>query len=315
MRYENLQVLRLAAAVAVVLAHLGMYARSVGGTDLPGLTSPWLTYIPVPVFFAVSGFVLAGAARSSRPGRFLRARFLRLYVGYWLAAAVVAGLATAGLLGPQYRAAVGLVNAHTVTLWPAGPGRVVYLLGVEWSLVYEAFLSVAVVGLAAFGPGRGLTALTAAWVAAIGVKMAGWPGLFFDQFPRPAGIALSAYNLPFLFGLLAYQVRDRGPGRAWPAAVGLGTLAVFGLVGPVAEVTPEVGWAAWGLASAGVVWLTARLPQGRAGHPLARLGDRTYGLFLVHVPILLGLLHHAGPGWAGHPAVLAAAGRGRPPGG
>jgi peptidoglycan/LPS O-acetylase OafA/YrhL len=197
------------------------------------------------------------------------------------------------------------VSPNTVTLWPAGPGATLYVLGVEWSLVYEAFLSAALAGLSVFGR-RGVPVLAAAWLAVLLVKMAAWPDHLFDVFPRWTTIALSGYNVPFLLGVLAYQMRDFGRRLRWavlPAVVGVLYAASTRLM------RPEQMWACWGVAGAGCVWLAVQFRQLPDRNPLVRLGDWTYGLFLAHVPLMLAVLYQANRlGWAGRVEGLWAAG-------
>src|SRR4051794_36748970 len=92
MRFHNLQVLRVVAAVGVVAFHLGHHAGEMlgaGGRLVEWLrTGPWAVF-PVPLFFALSGFVLSHALQASPRGRFLFGRVLRLYPGYWVAAGAV----------------------------------------------------------------------------------------------------------------------------------------------------------------------------------------------------------------------------------
>ncbi len=306
MRFPNIQLLRLAAAVGVALFHLGAYANTVLGVDVPWLHAPILAGFPVPLFFAVSGFVLAHAVRSAPPGRFLLARALRLYPGYWLALVLTLAAIKLGLFTDAQRTAVGFLNAHTVTLWPAGPGRVIYYLGVEWSLVYEVFLSAAIALLSLAGPRRGVPALAAVWLALILVTSAAWPGYASTPIPHWSRIAMSAYNVPFLLGVMTYWAKDRG--RRWRWAV----LAL--VVGLLANATrfadsPEAMWCAWGVAAAAAVWLAVQFRQVNDPHPLARLGDYTYGLFLLHVPLMSVVLYAAArAGWAGRTEVLVLAG-------
>ncbi|HJZ59324.1 MAG TPA: acyltransferase [Gemmataceae bacterium] len=306
MRFTNIQLLRVAAAVGVVLYHLGCHAPLLVGLDPVWLRYPLIAGFPVPLFFAVSGFVLTHAIRSAPPGRFLLARFLRLYPGYWLALLGVIVLMRLQLYTEHHRWLIHFVNAHTLSLWPAGVGRAVYFLGVEWSLVYEVFLSVALAGLSLFGARRGVPILTAVWLAVIGVKMTMWPGYLYDQFPHWSTIALSGYNVPFLLGVLAYQVR--GCGRRWGFVV---APVVVGLLYVVCTrpMLAEQQWCCWGAAAAGVVWLAVRLRQVSERNPLARLGDCTYGLFLFHVPLMLGVFYAAARvGWVGRWEVVWLAG-------
>jgi peptidoglycan/LPS O-acetylase OafA/YrhL len=304
-RYTNIQFLRVAAALGVVLFHLGCHAPALVGLDPAAFRHPLLAGFPVPLFFAVSGFVLTHALQTAPPGRFLLARFLRLYPGYWLALAGVVLLMWLRVYTEQHRWAIHSTGVSTVTLWPAGAGRVLYFIGVEWSLVYEVFLSTILAAFGLFGR-RAVPALAGVWLAALAVKMAVRPGYGFDTFPHWSRIALSGHAVPFLLGVVAYQLR--GAGRRWGWAVGP---AVVGLLylNCTRPLDPERGWAVWGLAAAGLVWLAVALPQSSGENRLARLGDCTYGLFLFHVPLMLAVFYPAARlGWGGRWEVVWLAG-------
>jgi len=306
MRFNNIQVLRLFAAVGVVLYHLGVHGPRLIGVGNDWLLFPVIAGFPVPLFFAVSGFVLTHAIQNATPGRFLLARFLRLYPGYWLAVLGTLALMRLHVYTEHHRWLIYFVMPEGVFLWPAGPERIVYFLGIEWSLIYEVFLSVALTGLSLFGPRRGLPILTVVWIAVLLVKMIAWPGAYYDPLPHWSTIALSAFSVPFVLGVLAYQVKDAD--RRW---IGLVFPAVLGVLywTSTHAMKPEPTWLCWGLAGAGAVWLATRLPQLADRNPLVRLGDCTYGLFLFHVPLLFAVLHPAARlGWQGRVEVLWLAG-------
>jgi peptidoglycan/LPS O-acetylase OafA/YrhL len=307
-RLNNLQVLRVLAAAGVVLYHLGLHAKHHLGVNVGFTATSWVAGFPVPLFFVVSGFVLTYALRTARPGRFLLARFLRLYPGYWLALLGVVVLMRLRVYTEYDRWLIHFVNVTEVLLLPAGPGRCPYLLGyVEWSLVYEVFLSVALTGLAAVGGRRvGVPVLAAGWLAVIIGKMVLRPGYAFDGLPHWSTIALSAYNTPFLLGVLVYQVKDRGGWVRWPLLPVVGWALV---VLPAKPLSPEWHWVALGGIAAGVLWLAVRFRQLADRNPVVRLGDCTYGLFLFHVPLILAVYHAAArAGWVGRVEVVVAAG-------
>jgi exopolysaccharide production protein ExoZ len=294
MRYTNVQLLRVAAAVGVVLHHTGAHGAAVLGVppeDVAFLLNRVVVGFPVPLFFAVSGFVLTHAARSApgghSMGRFLLARFLRLFPGYWLALAVALALSAGGLLSPTHRELLPHINLGTFALWPNG-GRSPLFLGVEWSLIYEVFLSVSLGLLAATGRVR---ALVAVWLVVLGMKALAAPGYGSTVLPHWTTIGLSSFLVPFLLGVIAYHWNVRVP--RWAVALLVGACLY---VGSGRATTDAANWN-WGVAAAGVVWLAVRVPAIRADHPLARLGDATYGLFLIHVPVMLAVMY-AGV-WAG----------------
>jgi peptidoglycan/LPS O-acetylase OafA/YrhL len=305
MRFNNLQAVRTAAAVGVVVFHLAHYAGPVFACDSPVirwlLGGTWVMF-PVPLFFAVSGFVLTHSLQSGRRGRFLIARAARMYPGYWVAAAAVLGLMAATGY-PNMAPPRDLLGWLGVTLRPQEPG-VLYVLGVEWSLVYEVGLSACLVVLSLFGLRRGLPAAAGVWLAVLGVKAAVWPGYAMDQFPTPKTFLLSAMNAPFLLGVLAYYLRGRGRAWRWPVFV---AVAAFGVVVPARLAAPGVVvdgrvvfermWWAFAVVAAGLVWFAAQVRQLPAKSRVVVAGDYTYGLYLVHVPLIViayRLLREAG---------------------
>ena len=291
MRFNNIQVVRLVASVAVVLAHLGYYAQhTFGTTAFPAellWTGNWKCFL-VPIFFAVSGFVLTHAVAGASAGRFLWGRAVRLYPGYWLAALVVMGLMWFTVWPPEFRRFVRPENVSW-SLLPSPPGSVIYPLGVEWTLVYEIALYLwmtAVVAL--FGAKRGLPACAAVWTVLLLAKAAAWPGYGTVQLPRWAELPFSMVNLPFLLGVLAYQVRDRGRRWRWPV---LALTAAWLAVLPVRADTMEAEWLAYGPPAAVLVWLVTQLPQLPTTSRLVRWGEYSYGVYLLHAPAMIGTFY------------------------
>lgn len=293
MRFHNLQLLRLAAALGVVAFHLGVHGAGVFRTAdgwAGWLRDGWWAQYPVPVFFALSGFVLTHALQTAPRGQFLFARVLRLYPGYWLATAVALAVVWHGVWPPdQLRGARFSTNA--AALVPAG-GKGYYVLGgVEWSLIYEVMLSVMLTLLSLFGVRRGLPVAVGVWLAALAVKVAAWPGFASEPFARWETILLSAYSVPFLLGVFAYYLRDTGRRWRWvvfAALVGFATVVV-----PRAAGDRELHWCGLGAAGAVAVWVAVQVRQVSASNPLARLGDCTYGLYLIHVPVLLAVYYRS----------------------
>ncbi|MDB5311844.1 MAG: acyltransferase 3 [Gemmataceae bacterium] len=296
MRFNNIQILRVVAAVAVVVSHLIHYGEHLFRVRFPVgfLRDGTWTVFPVPLFFAVSGFVLTHAVRAAPPGRFLFARFLRLYPGYWVAAAVTMGLMWFTVWPEEYRRGV---TPYWVgwTLRPRAFGSCIYVLGIEWSLVYEVVLSLAVAVFGLLGARRGLPAAAGVWLAVLVVKVVVWPGYAAESLPTWGTVFLSAFNMPFLLGVLTYSVRDHGRRWRWAAFAGL---VAFLAVVPGRLTTLEEQWCAYGFASAVVVWFAVQVRQVAEKNPLARLGDCTYGLYLVHVPVIMGVFYLLlGRGW------------------
>ncbi len=304
-RVDNIELLRLLAAGGVVLHHLGHYGKELAGVGPGWLAWPLFVGFPVPLFFVISGFVLAAAMERSSLPRYALARALRLYPGYWLAVGLLLlGRGLAARWDGHSSLAPVLPGAATLGLWPAGREGVPYFLGIEWSLVYEVFLSVALGVLVLGGRGR-LKELTAIWLGLLCAKAIYWPDLFSEPLPSGLVIALSAFNAPFLAGMLLQQWRPTDRRLRSPALVVLPVLVAVAAT----RSRLELAWLWWGAAAVVLVWLATDLPQIGARHPLARLGGCTYGLFLLHVPLMLVALRQAqGWGWTGQERALLLAG-------
>ncbi len=299
-RSANIQLLRVFAACGVVLFHLGNYASQPGvyGANYYKLWAcRWsaVAALPVPLFFAVSGFVLTHAlsaaeardratGRAGVAGRFVLARALRLYPGYWLALAIALGLGAVGVRLTE--SADDRLGGLPLALALAPPGQrpAVYLLGVEWSLVYEVFLSAALAALYLACGARRLPLAAGVWLALLLTKAVIAPGLGTAVLPAAETVAFSAYCAPFLAGVVAYPLRGRGGRTALRAASVAAPASWWAAVSLAAS--QEQLWLAGAVPAGLVVWLAVRLPQAPSDNRLVRLGDRTYGLYLLHVPLI-----------------------------
>ncbi|MBR1090724.1 acyltransferase [Bradyrhizobium manausense] len=82
-RVPGLDLLRLVAVAAVVLYHYGFWGPASNG--VPQVALPYLAsyaqygFLGVPIFFTISGFVIAYSGESRTPVGFAIARFSRIY--------------------------------------------------------------------------------------------------------------------------------------------------------------------------------------------------------------------------------------------
>lgn len=155
--YPGLDAIRFAAAMLVTLFHLGflwwahpMDEASVRlHSDLaplaPFVSSGW---VGVPIFFMLSGFVIAFSAHGRGVRQFALGRAVRLYPAAWLCTGV-----TALVIAPDPGLWRKLANSFALS--PVGP----WVSGVYWTIAIEiVFYAVVALLLASRRP-RGLEEL------------------------------------------------------------------------------------------------------------------------------------------------------------
>ncbi len=297
MRFTNLQALRILGAGIVLLCHLRHFAH-----DRMGLSSSLLDWIydylsapTLAVFFAMSGFVLVHSLRTVSAKQFILNRLVRVFPAYWIAVAVAIALKTAQ--GNRFfwdnRLIPGLL------LVPVGVGNADYRLGVEWTLVFEVFfyaaLGLMLVVSRRFGPTVGPLAWLAGVLAAAIVRE---PGVY-DPLPTVTQIAFSPLTAPFLLGALAVHL------LRFPELLRQAAPVLAPTLFAVSKLIPRWDWSAIvvGVAAALFVAWAAVARQLAAESPLVVYGDWSYGVYLLHVPVLTAvmdvLLHknRAYPSW------------------
>ena len=129
--FPGLDLIRCSAALLVLFFHLAYQSRA----D-PLATFASIGWLGVPIFFVLSGFVIAFSANGRSAGQFVKSRIFRLYPAAW-----ICGSATAIFIlhDPQW-----VENyIKTMVLLPIGP----WVDAVYWTLAVEIafYFSVAVV--------------------------------------------------------------------------------------------------------------------------------------------------------------------------
>lgn len=286
----NLQCLRALAASLVVVHHLAIYGQLARGAarPFPGLDAAmgaWGVYI----FFALSGFLMAGLVLRDSPDVFLASRIGRIVPTYLAVVALFFALSTG--LGLEF----GGISVLALSLAPVGPRS--YPLAVEWTLVYEMAFYVGLFLVAVAGLARRLVPLTLGWVAVLAAATLLLPPGSAHVVPPPAYLLpLSAPCLPFAGGLLLPTLISRGWVR--PASALLALPLAFACL----WVDAVSGCWLGGIAAVLVVGAAATAPPVRRQGPVVKgllaLGDWSYVLYLVHAPILLLASRLCPPHWS-----------------
>jgi len=277
--------------------------------------------IGVLLFFVVSGFVICEALdlfyRNSAT-RFLLNRGLKIFPAYWAALAI--GYLVAWLAMPETLRGdpfALLINATLLLAYlPTGGGLLI--LSITWAVIIEFQFYFAAAAIAIAGRASGLrgSVTLAAAVAALALYLVIWRTGSQARFY--GGFQFAPF---FVFGSLAYFFVARRDVRLLPLLVLALLLSVhaFYLYGARGDIAPGV-WLGGDGTRWNLIWSTVayivlsalflalaarRFPQ-RFERIDKRLGDITYAIYLVHMPVLLLATHLGLAGGAGFGFVLTA---------
>jgi exopolysaccharide production protein ExoZ len=283
--FPGIHALRVLAAVLVVLEHAAYVSKDY---TLLGysIAQPYFSCgrIGVILFFAISGFVIA-LQRKKPVGEFIAHRFLRIYPSYWLAMAVAAVL-------------FWMVGRHIQ--WPSLASILLYPSRVAddtfaipyWTLTFEmTFYALAALSFSFRLTDRTLTLIAVLWIAVANLFAPASTGNYaLDSaaysFPGLPNILWSAAVQVFPMGLICgiHFGKLRRFSR-WPYVIAA-SLAFLASV-PFAELSaPKL--LALGISACCLIVAAADL-GGAWRHTVRRLGDASYGIYLLHFPAMLAL--------------------------
>jgi exopolysaccharide production protein ExoZ len=293
--FRTLQAGRGLAAMAVVLHHTDQYVgQQIGGLP-PGL-SRFMSfgYLGVDFFFVLSGFIIyySNYARVSLPDwprRYAESRITRIYLPYL---PVGVGLACVYTLLPSVRHADSPWGWFaTLTLLPIGPEPALHI---AWTLQHEIIFY--------------LAAFVLLWWRKVLLGCILWAILILSLLPRGYMIVpgVSPIDLEFMAGIaVAWSFVRRVP---WPLPIALPAAAAafacfFLLLGGDRAYSLAIGL---GLAALLPPIVRAEARGALAvGRFLNLLGDASYAIYLVHVPLLSVVVRLCHPL---HPLAAAAVG-------
>ena len=305
-RFDSVDQLRGAAALAVVVCHLSVSAYvDVPSAGEPGW--PWLGlvlgigYVGVPLFFVISGFCIHLPQARARAGdagarpdwrQFFRRRFWRLYPPYAASIAVAFGLTM--LLGREHSGVIGDLLSHLALVQTLIPRYFDGLNPPAWTLAVETqfYLAYPIVFLLfrRFGSWRGLAIVLA-------VTLAYRIGLNFSPLPAANNSVLWEFFLARWFewtcGALVAEWIAGNARLPWP-------LPSFACAAALLSLAVWSEWHAWHyqvylfrelLYGAGFACLLGatvgrdRDASTALGRYLKAVGTYSYSLYLLHRPI------------------------------
>lgn len=295
-RYNNIQALRAFAAFCVAAYHSNVYIEHFVGPTPFGLffTKQWGFY-GVAIFFAISGFLMGTLIHRNDAWTFILHRAIRIYPAYYIAV-VISVLAMQLVPWRQVVSFTGLL----LVPGPQNAG----VLGIEWTLVFEAMYYAILFAFLAVGRARWVEPFAVLWLAAILIKTLVYPETVGQYIPPLSTMFFFSMNVAFAGGLLLPRLMKMA--MLWPFALIIGV--------PMAAVTMHSDlqifrWAG-GLSCVLLVGAVAQLPQIKGGNLLSRaairFGDWSYVTYLVHCTVFW-LLFQAFQGYE-HPTRIWALG-------
>jgi peptidoglycan/LPS O-acetylase OafA/YrhL len=309
-RVQALDLLRLVAVLGVVLFHYGFRGPTAQGTThvaLPELASfARYGFLGVPIFFVISGFVIAYSAEGRTAIGFAIARFARIYPGFVLCMTITF-LATLAFGPPRFETSLAQWAANLFIAAPAL--RQPYMDSAYWSLVYEmvfyAWVTI-LIGIGVFRPRIDIIVLVWLFISLL------------NEFALESivirKIFLTDVSGFFATGLLIYELYS---GRR--DAVLQVLLASSIICAVVVNAVYNLAWLRDHTGQSFDDWIVAaiclvsiliivgathirRLPLS-AGVVIA-VGGMTYPLYLLHQQIGYDIINQIGP--VGNPAMLVA---------
>ena len=271
MRYQNIELLRFIAALAVVYFHAVGTLRAVAFPEIGPNPLTELGAAGVDVFFVISGFVifLSLTRKNRTPIEFARDRLIRLVPAYWIL--TISHLVILASVAILRGAEVPFDFSWTIQslFFVSQPlGNNLPLISQGWSLEIEMlFYLLVAVGLIIKNPIANIVFPAVALVSLVG----------FGLLPDLA--------LEFIFGgLLGYlYTRIKFPA---PVAIGAGVIGIVLFVAPVilgAVDAPR--WVTWGIPSMLVVFSAINLPQLN-WKILPTIGAASYPVYLLHMMVI-----------------------------
>ncbi|MEM0899108.1 MAG: acyltransferase [Pseudomonadota bacterium] len=289
--FPNLDLLRFLAALWVLIthyAHIGPAWQMVPYSVPEGafLYFAKYGYMGVPVFFALSGFLISHVSENRHGVDFAVNRVVRLMPAFWVSMSLTA-IVLAILGAPHFSGFTQWLS--NLTLLPQIFGHE-FVDGVYWTLVYEfIFYGWVVLLLLAGVYHRYLMVISLSWLTISALNM------FILEFGPIERLFITDWSGAFVIGMVLYRVRKNGLTAHAVAALAISVL-LLGTALHHADAQPfliidtgtmsQLTALAFALAIGGIVALSVLGPQIKScGKQLALLGAISYPLYLVHQEI------------------------------
>ena len=284
--FPGIHALRGVAASFVVIFHAGHFAAVAAGKLADDIVKISLGSLGVMMFFIISGFVIT-LNRHLPSAEFVSRRALRIYPAFWSAYALSAAIVAVAGLTTDF-------SWRALFLLPMRDTLQIHLP--IWTLIFEVFFYAAATVLFALRlSDRALTVIALCWIIVVQNMHPYVTGGTLAVLPGPF-IPIAPYNVFFALGMLCsihFERLSRVPVEALLITAAVATAALPLLPAqphPTTLLVLGVGLSCIMIASTRIT----RWPR-----TLLRLGDASYGLFLLHyAPMSAASVLLAGTGYA-----------------
>lgn len=273
-RLGGLQSLRGIAAIAVLIQHITYY--SCVAKEVPYQTFLKIDFgsLGVTIFFVISGFVMANCMSEGR--LFFLNRILRIYPGFWLAV----GVSFLLLASPVFH---WTWDWKSLTLIPTklnNSYRVPY-----WTLIYEMAFYFATYTMIVLGIGKAaVVRVCVVWLFLIVVTS---KYLVIAATDPGAWILLGPLNVYFVIGML-FSLHYKDLQRIGTLEASLAGVVLWCAGSELAGAAPLASKFMFAASYCLLINLCVRHLKIPA---LEKLGDASYGIYLLHVPVATLAIH------------------------
>lgn len=283
---KNIQALRFFAAALVFIQHAYFFSSQVAGDQAMEFRKLNIGGLGVYIFFIISGFVMALQTEKA-PATFASHRLGRIYPGYLLA--LIASTLIFFLFSSYSPSFTGIAS---LLLLPTGTLNSTFQVP-YWTLVYEMSFYALLLVLMTVTRARPVLINSALLLWLVTIFMANHSGVKVNFIsPDSTTILMSPLNIYFITGyFLARFCLSTNQAAARLAFLLIALELVFNT-----ELRYTLSVAVFGALA--IVLLTQLKPLPNA---LNALGDYSYGIYLLHLPIIFCLylaLKPAGAGFA-----------------
>lgn len=287
-KFKSIQVLRGCGALSVALYHCNVYLINMGGNEktIFKVFNEFFSYGAI-LFFAISGYLMASSINNSSGNKtFLVKRLARIYPSYILTVIMVVFIKVSlfsSITQPDL--------LKSITLLPFGV--IVYPLGVEWTLIYEIFFYFVCWPFNYERFKDFFSRFLLLWMLIILITSLKF-NLQTSFLPTINNIFFAVFNFAFIFGGLFYYLNQKMPIKSLKLTyiiiiINLIVIYIVGYYSKTITFFGRISYFIFGIGFSCIIYAminNERISNINYNKYIIALGDYSYGLYLIHVPVI-----------------------------